>query len=145
MTATLLRTWKVRADPGSTKYSVCTYPVCVKEGTGVNRKDTEKDTEKYTENDTEQPKSSSASELVPILAPRRAAKDGCIPISKSCAQHRIPALHTLWRIASLSSLMLMLFGHSNLSKLPRQKFVQRSLTRAKSCSLSSTNTVHHDA
>ena len=105
----------------------------------------QKDTENDTEKDTEQPKSSSASELVPILAPRRASKDGCIPISKSCAQHRIPALHTLWRIASLSSLMLMLFGHSNLSKLPRQKFVQRSLTRAKSCSLSSTNTVHHDA
>ena len=47
------------------------------EGTGVNRKDTEKDTEKDTGKDTEQPKSSSASELVPILAPRWASKDGC--------------------------------------------------------------------
>ena len=37
----------------------------------------QKDTENDTEKDTEQPKSSSASELVPILAPRRASKDGC--------------------------------------------------------------------
>jgi len=37
--------------------------LCLIEGTGVNRKDTEKDTEKDIEKDTEQPKSSSASEL----------------------------------------------------------------------------------
>ena len=58
----------------------------------MNRKDTEKDTdEKDTEKDTEQPQSSSASELVPVLAPRRASKDGCRFRCILCAVGRVKA------------------------------------------------------
>ena len=59
--------------------------------TEKTQKKTEKDTEKDTEEDTEQPKSSSASELVPILAPRRAAKDGCRFRCILCAVGRVKA------------------------------------------------------
>jgi len=54
---------------------------------------TQKDTEKDTEEDTEQPRSSRSKQttVVPILAPRRASKDGCRFRCILCAVGRVNA------------------------------------------------------